>query len=421
MHNLTLEKFIKERSKLDDKEFNISDIYLYELIFGNNINDSQKITGFFLNLILNFFSAITILKCKILRIHKLNYVITNKNSPTKIDFRAEKIITNVDLHSCINLIRNKDFFSSIIVYFKYPNVIFYSGIESIFIGFKKKNNLNKIQRYKQFHRVIFKIRNFYEKIFLFLKLEKILMIDDQRVYPIFLDIAVKNNIKTFGYMHYKFTKYVVSTSKYEFDNFLVWSDYFKRKLFDINKNYKRKFLFYSELNIKKFRTVKNKKNGILYIIDLDSNLDHFQKLYNYLDKEKYNLFLKFKPQKSLDSNWKIFCNKNNIIFFENDSLSYILSNYKISFFVASISSLLLEASQHNCIPIKIKTPNDFFDDVIGDKVVQLLELNKFSKINFLLENMLTIKGNLISKINKKVWSIKNNKNNINIFCDKFNS
>jgi hypothetical protein len=175
------------------------------------------------------------------------------------------------------------------------------------------------------------------------------------------------------------------------------------------------------LNIKKFRTVKNKKKGILYIIDLDSNLDHFQKLYNYLDKEKYNLFLKFKPQKSLDSNWKIFCNKNNIIFFENDSLSYILSNYKISFFVASISSLLLESSLHNCIPIKIKTPNDFFDDVIGDKVVQLLELNKFSKINFLLDNMLTIKGNLISKINKKVWSIKNKKNNINNFCDKFNS
>jgi hypothetical protein len=347
MHNLTLKKFIKERSKLDDKEFNISDIYLYELIYGNNINDSQKITGFFLNLILNFFSAITILKCKILSVHKLNYVITNKNSPTKLDFRAEKIIANVNLHSCINLIRNKDFFSSIIVYFKYPNVIFYSGIESIFIGFKKKNNLNKIQRYKQFHRVILKIRNFYEKIFLFLKLKKILMIDDQRVYPIFLDIAVKNNIKTFGYMHYKFTKYVVSTSKYEFDNFLVWSDYFKRKLFDINKNYKRKFLFYSELNIKKFRTVKNKKKGILYIIDLDSNLDHFQKLYNYLDKEKYNLFLKFKPQKSLDSNWKIFCNKNNIIFFENDSLSYILSNYKISFFVASISSLLLESSLHN--------------------------------------------------------------------------
>jgi len=102
-------------------------------------------------------------------------------------------------------------------------------------------------------------------------------------------------------------------------------------------------------------------------------------------------------------------------------LSYILSNYKISFFVASISSLLLEASLYNCIPIKIKTSNDFFDDVIADKVVQLLELNKFSKINFLLHNMLLIKDTLISKINKKVWSIKNNKNNINIFCDKFNS
>lgn len=48
MHNLTLEKFIKERSKFDDKEFNISDIYLYELIYGNNINDFRKLLVFFL-------------------------------------------------------------------------------------------------------------------------------------------------------------------------------------------------------------------------------------------------------------------------------------------------------------------------------------------------------------------------------------
>ena len=32
--------------------------------------------------------------------------------------------------------------------------------------------------------------------------------------------------------------------------------------------------------------------------------------------------------------------------------------------------------------------NDFIDDVIVDKVVQLLELNKFSKINFLLNSIL---------------------------------
>ena len=102
------------------------------------------------------------------------------------------------------------------------------------------------------------------------------MIDDQRLYPIFLNIASKNNIKTFGYMHYKFTKYAIPTSKYEFDNFLVWSDYFKTKLFNINKNYKKKNLFYYKTNYEKVITNnKRGKEGILYIIDQDANLDYF--------------------------------------------------------------------------------------------------------------------------------------------------
>jgi len=422
MHNLIFKKFVKLRAQLNDKDYNMSDFYLYELLSGKNINDSQKITGFILNQILNILSTITIIKCKIFKIKKLNYIIANTGNPREIDFRARNIINRINLHNCINLIRNKSFISSIIFYFNYPNIIFYSGIESLFIGFKEKDNLNKIQRYNQYHKSILRTRNFFEKIIIFLNLRKILMIDDQRLYPIFLNIASKNNIKTFGYMHYKFTKYVIPTSKYEFDNFLVWSDYFKKKLFNINKNYKKKNLFCYKSNYEKIITNNKKgKEGILYIIDQDANLDYFQKLYNYLDKDKYNLYLKFKPQNSINYYWKNFCRKNNIIFFENDNLHYILKNYKLSFFIASISSLLLEATLYNCLPIKIKTSNDFFDDVINDKVVQLLDLKKFKEINSLLQNMLEKKGALIKKISKKVWNIKNNKNNISNFCNKFNS
>ena len=422
MHNLIFKKFVKLRTQLNDKDYNISDFYLYELLSGKKINDRQKITGFILNQILNFLSTITIIKCKIFKIKKLNYIIANTGNPSEIDFRAKNIINRINLHSCINLIRNKSFFSSINFYFKYPNIIFYSGIESLFIGFKEKDNLNKIQRYKQYHKLILRTRNFFEKIIIFLNLRKILMIDDQRLYPIFLNIASKNNIKTFGYMHYKFTKYVIPTSKYEFDNFLVWSDYFKKKLFNINKNYKKKNLFYYKSNYEKIITNNERgKEGILYIIDQDANLDYFQKLYNYLDKNKYNLYLKFKPQNSINSNWKNFCRKNNIIFFENDNLHYILKNYKLSFFLASISSLLLEATLYNCLPIKIKTRNDFFDDVINDKVVLLLDLKKLKEINSFLQNMLEKKDELIRKISKKVWNVKNNKNNIRNFCNKFNS
>ena len=67
------------------------------------------------------------------------------------------------------------------------------------------------------------------------------------------------------------------------------------------------------------------------------------------------------------------------------------------------------------------TSNDFFDDVVNDKVVVTLNTNNFYKINFLLQKILRKKIALISKIKKKVWSIKDNKNNINNFCYKFNS
>ena len=137
MHKIILKKFTKEKKKLSNKEYNISDIYLYEILWNKNINDRQKISGFILNVVLNIFSTITIIKCKILKIQKLNYMVAPKNGPTNIDSRSKNIIDKIDLFKCVNLIRNKGFVTSIILYFKYPNIVFYSGIESIFISFKK--------------------------------------------------------------------------------------------------------------------------------------------------------------------------------------------------------------------------------------------------------------------------------------------
>jgi len=128
MHNLILKNFLKQKNKLKGGNYNISDIYLYDLLSNKNIHDSQKIKGFILNLFLNFFSFITILKCKTLGVKKVNYIVATENNPTKLDFRSKKILNNIKLSESLNLIRNKGFISSIILYFKYPNVIFYSGI-----------------------------------------------------------------------------------------------------------------------------------------------------------------------------------------------------------------------------------------------------------------------------------------------------
>jgi hypothetical protein len=426
MHKIILKKFTKEKKKLSNKEYNISDIYLYEILWNKNINDRQKISGFILNVVLNIFSTITIIKCKILKIQKLNYMVAPKNGPTNIDSRSKNIIDKIDLFKCVNLIRNKGFVTSIILYFKYPNIVFYSGIESIFISFKKNLNLKKISRYKNYHKNILKVRNFLEKIFLFLNIKKILMIDDNRVYPIFLDICKKNNIKTFGYMHYKFSKYFVCIPNYEFDNFLVWSDYFKKLLIKLNKNYKKKYLFYSNCHFTEKSILPKKlfieqKIGILYIFDMDFDFEIFKELYKSLDKNKYALYLKFKPQNNIDFKYKEFCKINNIIFFENENLVLILKNYQLDFFVSCVSTMLLDASVYNAIPLKIKTSNDFFDDTIKHKVVIVLNPNKFHKINIFLASLIDNRNKIVNKIRKKTWNISLKDNNIDRFCKKFNA
>lgn len=423
MHNLILKNFLKQKNKLKGGNYNISDIYLYDLLSNKNIHDSQKIKGFILNLFLNFFSFITIIKCKTLGVKKVNYIVATENNPTKLDFRSKKIINNIKLSESLNLIRNKGFISSIILYFKYPNVIFYSGIESLFINFKEKKNFTLVERYLEYHKILLKIQIFFEKLFLFLFVKKILMIDDQRIYPLFLDIARRNQIETYGYMHYKFSKYVVSTYNYQFDNILVWSDYFKKKLIKINPKYKNKNFYYSSIVTKKNEIFNTKKRGLLYIFDLDFDFKVFKKINDCLDKSKYKLFLKFKPQNHINNEYQKFCNHNNIIFFKNENLDYILNNYEISFFVAPISSLLLESTLYNCVPIKIKTANDFFDDTISDKVVKVLNPNKISKINQFLDNIIKNRHQIINTINKKVWSVNeiNINKNIETFCKKFNS
>ena len=46
---------------------------------------------------------------------------------------------------------------------------------------------------------------------------------------VFLKACKELKIETFGYMHYKFSKYVIGIKYLSFDNFIVWSDYFFKK------------------------------------------------------------------------------------------------------------------------------------------------------------------------------------------------
>ena len=119
---------------------------------------------------------------------------------------------------------------------------FYPLITLILLFFSRNKNLRTT--YEILHKK--EKKNFYQikKIFHFLRIKKFISIDDQRVIQVFLKVCNELNIKSFGYMHYKFSRFIVGIRYLCFDNFLVWSDYFKKKLIEVNKNYKYKKNFY---------------------------------------------------------------------------------------------------------------------------------------------------------------------------------
>ena len=103
----------------------------------------------------------------------------------------------------------------------------------------------------------------------------------------------------------------------------------------------------------------------------------------------------------MESRWINFCKRENIKYFEKESLDYINKIHKFDYFIATISTALLEATLYGAIPIKLMTSNDFADDMIEDKIV--LKAHNFKDIKRIIKN--NNKKNLKSFF-IKVWGKK---------------
>ncbi len=383
MHKKILLKFNKIEKKFGE-EFSISKGSLYSLILNKNFSSRKiSISNIIKNLILIFLSSITILLCKLKKIKIANYFIIHKNSK-EYDNRSKYILQNFNLKKSMNIIRCQTFTDSLKIFFLYPNVFFYIPIDffSSFFLFKKKTI---VDNYLVLHKKELRIYRILKSIFKFLKIKKFLTIDDQRILQTFLKVCKELNISSVGYMHYKFSKYSVAIKYLTFDHFFVWSNYFKKKLIELNKKYKKKRIIITGYPNKKVSNIKNKKINILYLLDL--NID-FKKTIKFLkDLSKNNeieLFLKFKPQHKMSPQWIKFCQKEKIKYFESESLDYINTYHNIDYFIATISTALLESTLYKAIPIKLMTNNDFAEDMIKDKIV--LKANNFNDVKKIIKN-----------------------------------
>ena len=417
-HKKILIKFNELEAKyFNHKKFEISKNQLHYLILNKKFNFIKfTIIGLLTNSVLIFLSLISIFFCKLKKIKLANYFIVHPGQNGTFDFRSKYILQNYNFNKSLNIIRCASFFDSLKAYILFPNVIFYLSFDYFNNSFfYKKSSLKN--DYKTLHDKEEKNYKVIKKIFSFLNIRKFLSIDDQRIIQVFLKVCKEMNIKTYGYMHYKFSKYVIGIKYLCFDHFFLWSNYFQKKLIEVNKKYKDKKIFISGFNKKKIsRKIEKNIINVLYIIDLNLSFKITSKFLKKLNKQKnINLYIKLKAQ-NLDKKWVNFFEKEKINFFTHESLDEVNELVKFDYFIGTISTALLEATLYESMPIKIISKNDFADDLIQDKVV--IKAKKFNDLKKILKKR--PKKKEVSKIFKKVWGSKKYKlNYINKFLSNY--
>ena len=353
--------------------------------------DKVNFTEFFIHLFFLILSFISILKCKITKIKTCNYSISLPKTKGGIDFRGRYITDHLDFKKSINFFRSTSSLNSIMLYIRYPNVVFFLSIRY----FANITNKSKLKNYSKDLRT----QNFLKKIFEYLKIRKFISIDDQRVINLFLNICKQLKIKSLGYMHYRFNKKYEKIRYNAFDTFFVWSKYFKKRLIRINKQYIDKNIVICGVKNKKFKKTK-KKIDALFVWDLESNLARLGNLIKYLNS-KSNIAIKFKPSSQIDEKkLLIFFKENNILYFQNKSFSDIRNKYYISYFLGCSTTALYEACLYDALPIIIRNNSSIAKEIVSEGIIKSTKIN-FKKISKIIKIKPSQEKIKIQR--KKIW------------------
>jgi hypothetical protein len=164
------------------------------------------------------------------------------------------------LQNSLNVVILNDLKYGLRTFFKYKNSIYPQQIKYFLRFFISKKKVE--QYYKKSKNLLLQIIDkqniyYYVKIicvseifvkfliffFKYLGIERIYMIDDTRYCIEFQEAAKSLRIKTYGYQQGRVNEYHVGISQICFDNYAIWSNYSKKKIIKLNRNYINKNLF----------------------------------------------------------------------------------------------------------------------------------------------------------------------------------
>ena len=334
--------------------------------------------NFSLNLIILFLSLINIWKCRKLNIKKANYFII-KDTKDLIDPRSIRF-TNLkkkNLSKSLNFVRSVSFRLSFKSLFNLKNIVVIDALHDLIL---QKNRILKkkpIENKREYARIM-------TLIIKFSKINEFKMIDDYRLMPLFLPILNKLKIYSIGYMHGRISKnlnYQKNLQLFKFNKYYVWNKYFKKKALQINKKYQNKEIFIKN-PLKKY-TIKNvvKIDGLCLIAEDNIKLETYTKIIAQLKRQKkFKIYFKFRPNNKLDQDLLNILKKNNIQYFYKENTYKLFSQYNIKILFAFNSSLLIECSYYNVIPIMIYYNKSTLREYVKDRIVFACKINNIKKV-----------------------------------------
>jgi hypothetical protein len=342
-----------------------------------------KINLIFYKLLILFLSLYNILKSKIKKIKIANYFIIETAKST-IDRRSAPYLKTINLDRTLNIIRqHQNLKDSLLSMLKIPNSLNFNVIEDL----AKKFSINSIIK----------------KIFIFLNIQKIILIDDHRVMKIFSNICNDLNIFSIIYMHGKLSRNSKFLKDSKFSKYLVWSDYFKNQILLANKKYTPNEIIVMGHPYLKKTIIKNKIK-VQNCLILDEDYIQYDDIESYLTKivniKKINFFFKKKISRELPLDYYNFFRKNKITIINNKNFYQSIIRFNIDSVIAFTSTALLESSYYNILPIKLKNKRDDLDSFARDGLI--FQASSPTELFKLLNKRINNKK--IKKIRYKLWS-----------------
>lgn len=200
-------------------------------------------------------------------------------------------------------------------------------------------------------------------IFKFLKISKILMVDDPRNAAIFSSVSKKLAIETVAYQHGKVNCNTVGLQVFQFDYYFVWNNYY-REMYQSFWDYQTSKIIISGIPKLNFPVTSCFKmagqRNLLWLEEDRVPLSFYYKYIDILLKNKINVYLKLKPRDTQVI--KIESRFQNRIS-EIGDLGECIKAYKIKFVVGTHSTALVESISYGAIPISFLPFNDYSNDL----------------------------------------------------------